>query len=239
MMTSNLGSPSDGSSENLPLGSPQSEVAVGAGRRLLNERDLVLEQVRAARRELSDGEPVSAVQRAAELLADCEQRLLQLETGGGAESDASLRRLQRDNQRLRMQLSRSTTGLLERGLVSVLSCNDDDVVLLLWDEDRRHYRVFQESALLHFVHTESLESLGLTVPPQSGRPPYAIAQVVSHEFCQAKKEGNRYRVPRGTRFYRVRVKPWARPSAAELGGSSGRGASRSSSAESQDAASAC
>ncbi|XP_037089577.1 LOW QUALITY PROTEIN: RB1-inducible coiled-coil protein 1-like [Pollicipes pollicipes] len=199
MMTSNLGSPSDGSSENLPLGSPQSEAS---GKQRADEACCSWSRSRRARRPMFP----------------------------------SVRRLQRDNERLRMQLSRSTSGLLERGQVSVLTCNDGDVVLVVWDAERRHYRVYQEATLLYFVHSDSYEALGLSA--QTARRQYAVAEVVSHEFCQAKKEGNRYHVPRGTRFYRVRVKPWTRPAGlAELSGSTRRLSAHALSVESHEGAS--
>lgn len=39
-----------------------------------------------------------------------------------------------------------------------------------------------------------------------------LGQVTDKEYCQAKKTNNRFNVPIGTKFYRVRVKPW-KPSA--------------------------
>ena len=35
-----------------------------------------------------------------------------------------------------------------------------------------------------------------------------LDQVTDKEYCQAKKPNNRFNVPLGTKFYRVRVKPW-------------------------------
>jgi hypothetical protein len=35
-----------------------------------------------------------------------------------------------------------------------------------------------------------------------------LGQVTDKEYCQAKKLNNRFNVPLGTKFYRVRVKPW-------------------------------
>lgn len=35
-----------------------------------------------------------------------------------------------------------------------------------------------------------------------------LGQVTDKEYCQAKKTNNRFNVPLGTKFYRVRVKPW-------------------------------
>lgn len=35
-----------------------------------------------------------------------------------------------------------------------------------------------------------------------------LGQVTDKEYCQAKKPNNRFNVPLGTKFYRVRVQPW-------------------------------
>lgn len=40
------------------------------------------------------------------------------------------------------------------------------------------------------------------------KPVWFVGRVFHKEFCIAKKENNRYRVPSGTRFYRVKVKPF-------------------------------
>ena len=42
-----------------------------------------------------------------------------------------------------------------------------------------------------------------------------LGQVTDKEYCQAKKPNNRFNVPLGTKFYRVRVKPW-KPSASSI-----------------------
>lgn len=101
----------------------------------------------------------------------------------------------------------------EAGQASVTSCVDGDVVVVVWDAFHGHYRVHQHrSNTLYFVHADSYSALGLSSEPAPTRgPPAVTAIVVSHEFCQAKKDGNRYRVPRGTKFYRVRLRPWSFP----------------------------
>jgi hypothetical protein len=40
------------------------------------------------------------------------------------------------------------------------------------------------------------------------QPRWFVARVVSKEFCIAKKENNRYKLPANTRFYRVRIEPF-------------------------------
>lgn len=39
------------------------------------------------------------------------------------------------------------------------------------------------------------------------KAPYYLGVVTDKQYCLVKREGTRYRVPVGTRFYRVKVKP--------------------------------
>ncbi|CAL4073795.1 unnamed protein product [Meganyctiphanes norvegica] len=127
-------------------------------------------------------------------------------------SPESVRKLQLENQELRDKLSRSTSSLVERGRISISSCVQGEAVLLVWDEIHLHYRVLLEGhPHLHFLHSDSYQALGLhkgDATPDTPRKMYVTAEVVSKEFCQAKKDENRFRVPKGTRFYRVQAKLW-------------------------------
>ena len=58
----------------------------------------------------------------------------------------------------------------------------------------------------HFLHSDSLALLGLA-PNATPRKQYVTAEVIDKEYCQAKKSENRFRVPQGTKFYRVKCKP--------------------------------
>ena len=61
------------------------------------------------------------------------------------------------------QQTRSATSLVERGKINVHSCQAGDAVLLVWDENHLHYRVFLESnPHLHFLHTDSYGPLHLS-----------------------------------------------------------------------------
>ena len=72
---------------------------------------------------------------------------------------------------------------------------------------------------LHFLHPESLPELGLVEPPgpgqngssgdgETGSPikKYTTAEVLEKEYCLAKKSKNRFNVPSGTKFYRVKCR---------------------------------
>ncbi|XP_060815517.1 RB1-inducible coiled-coil protein 1 isoform X4 [Bombus pascuorum] len=99
--------------------------------------------------------------------------------------------------------------LAELGHITVTSCDPGDNVLVFWDETHRTYAFYQESTTLHFLDPKSTAALDLVWnPDESLKNTQSIVEVASKEYCHAIKIDNRYRVPRGTKFYRVRaVKP--------------------------------
>ncbi|XP_069193835.1 RB1-inducible coiled-coil protein 1 isoform X1 [Procambarus clarkii] len=106
---------------------------------------------------------------------------------GSLSANEDVRKLQQENQELRDKLTRSATSLVERGKISVHSCQAGEAVLLVWDEHHLHYRVLLEgNPYLHFLHIDSYGPLSLSkeLPHQKM---YCTAEVVSKEFCQAKK----------------------------------------------------
>ncbi|KAL4715117.1 hypothetical protein ACJJTC_012164 [Scirpophaga incertulas] len=102
---------------------------------------------------------------------------------------------------------------LNAGTLSLSSCLPGHTVLVMWDPAHLNYTVMQEASIMYFVHSDCLPALDLSIQAknEAERRLYAIATVESKEYCYAKKTGNRYGMPRGSRFYRVRVKP-LRPS---------------------------
>lgn len=97
--------------------------------------------------------------------------------------------------------------------VSILTCQPGDIVLLCYDEGHQNYVLFVLGPNLHFLHTDCLDTLGLKTAPGTVRKGWVLAEVVEKEFCQARKQQNRYRVAAGTRFYRVKAKPWDKEAA--------------------------
>ncbi|CAL7935955.1 unnamed protein product [Xylocopa violacea] len=98
--------------------------------------------------------------------------------------------------------------LVELGHITVTSCNSGDHVLVFWDPTHGTYMLYQESMTLYFLNSDSIAGLELGLNPD-GTPKntQAIVEVVGKQYCHARKSENRYRVPRGTMFYRVLVKP--------------------------------
>ncbi|KOB71770.1 putative rb1-inducible coiled-coil 1, partial [Operophtera brumata] len=98
---------------------------------------------------------------------------------------------------------------LSAGTLSLSSCLPGHTVLVMWDPAHLNYTLMQEASIMYFVHSDCLPALELSIEAKSEteRRLYAIATVESKEYCYAKKSGNRYNMPRGSRFYRVRVRP--------------------------------
>ncbi len=125
-------------------------------------------------------------------------------------SSSSASQLQRENERLRARLTSSMHEHLRKsGSVSVDGAAEKgDRVMVVWSEEHNNFAVYSESpqAPLNFLHSDSLPGLGL-VAGGGGKRRYMTAEVVEKEYCQAKKAENRFRVPQGTKFYRVKCKP--------------------------------
>ncbi|EFN87856.1 RB1-inducible coiled-coil protein 1 [Harpegnathos saltator] len=94
------------------------------------------------------------------------------------------------------------------GVVTVTSCNPGDVVLVFWDPVHGNYAVYQESSTLYFLHSDYVDTLDVRMNANGSRK-CILAEVIDKEYCHARKRENRYHVPLGTKFYRVRVKPVA------------------------------
>ena len=120
------------------------------------------------------------------------------------QTEENLKQLQEENRQLKDQLSKSMTSLISTGKVSVMSADKGEIVLLIWSDVHANYSVYHEGNIMHFLHTESIEEMGLGTG--SSRKKYITAEVVEKEYCQAKKPENRFKVPQGTKFYRVKCK---------------------------------
>ncbi|XP_050438839.1 RB1-inducible coiled-coil protein 1 [Adelges cooleyi] len=106
-----------------------------------------------------------------------------------------------------VDLSKSSSSESEEGKLSISSCNVGDFVLVMWDAMYKNYVVYQENKkTLVFLHPDSIDSLSLKI--SSDEIPtihHFSAEVLQKEYCQAVKEENRYKVPKGTKFYRVKI----------------------------------
>ncbi|XP_013399384.1 RB1-inducible coiled-coil protein 1 isoform X2 [Lingula anatina] len=114
---------------------------------------------------------------------------------------------------MELSMTGSARGTVQQDKVAITSCNVGDIVLLCLDERHDQYVVFTVGTTLHFLHSDCLDALGLKTVT-GDRKSWVLAQVTDKEYCQAKKPNNRFRVPVGTKFYRVKAKPWDREATA-------------------------
>ncbi|GIX73382.1 RB1-inducible coiled-coil protein 1 [Caerostris extrusa] len=92
--------------------------------------------------------------------------------------------------------------------ISIFTCNEGDLVLLCYEERHENFAVFHLGSFVHFLHSDSLQALNLKLPAEANQR-WALGIVVKKEFCPE----NRFKVSCGTKFYRVKVKPWDRNAA--------------------------
>ncbi|XP_071836066.1 RB1-inducible coiled-coil protein 1-like isoform X2 [Apostichopus japonicus] len=89
--------------------------------------------------------------------------------------------------------------------VSLRDIGVGDLVWIKFEEAHQNYVVFTLEATLYFVHSESVHALGLKTEDAKKTRDFALGRIADKEYCQAKKAQNRFKVPMGTKFYRVRV----------------------------------
>ncbi|XP_018567229.1 RB1-inducible coiled-coil protein 1 isoform X2 [Anoplophora glabripennis] len=104
-------------------------------------------------------------------------------------------------------MSRSDVSLAKAGKVNIESCKAGDLVLVLWDPGHESFQVLQENKHMYFLHSDYLEVLGLEVSDGKPNKFHCTGVVIDKEYCHARKSENRYRVPKGTKFFRVKVQP--------------------------------
>lgn len=148
------------------------------------------------------------------------QQALDAERSKRAEMERSVTAIKSESiesSRPRSTRRSNSQTMLARASIALDSCTKGDHVLVVWSRDHERYTVLQESPIVYFLHGDSYEALGLTSSPSSsegGQQPTTLPKVIhclgvvlDKEYCQARKDGNRYRVAKGTKFYRVKVNP--------------------------------
>ena len=162
---------------------------------------------------LGEGRPDSAmetstmsVQENVHVLSEERQRIMLLERTLQLKEEES----KQLNQRL-MSQSMSSVSSRHSEKIAIRDFQVGDLVLIILDEQHDNYVLFTVSPTLYFLHAESLPALDLR--PGEGasgasRRPWVLGKVMEKEYCQAKKAQNRFKVPLGTKFYRVKAVSW-------------------------------
>ena len=110
-----------------------------------------------------------------------------------------------------MSQSMSSVSSRHSEKIAIRDFQVGDLVLIILEERHDNYVLFTVSPTLYFLHVESLPALDLR--PGEGtsgasRRPWVLGKVMEKEYCQAKKAQNRFKVPLGTKFYRVKAVSW-------------------------------
>ncbi|CAG7838501.1 unnamed protein product [Allacma fusca] len=89
------------------------------------------------------------------------------------------------------------------GRITIQSCKAGDNVFIYFNDKLKAYLVYLSNKNVYFLHTDCLKMLDHSQEcPVKG----FLAQVTEREFCVARRANNRYRVPQGFHFHRIRVK---------------------------------
>lgn len=137
------------------------------------------------------------------ILSEEKQKILLLER--------TLQLKEEENKRLNQRLmsqSMSSVSSRHSEKIAIRDFQVGDLVLIILDERHDNYVLFTVSPTLYFLHSESLAALDLKPASGSSRRPWVLGKVMEKEYCQAKKAQNRFKVPLGTKFYRVKAVPW-------------------------------
>ncbi|KAL6103867.1 rb1cc1 [Pungitius sinensis] len=139
------------------------------------------------------------------LMSEEKQRILLLER--------TLHMKEEENKRLSQRLmsqSMSSVSSRHSDKIAIRDFQVGDLVLIILDERHDNYVLFTVGPTLYFLHSESLSALDLKPASGTSRRPWVLGKVMEKEYCQAKKAQNRFKVPLGTKFYRVKAVPWNR-----------------------------
>ncbi|XP_057714033.1 RB1-inducible coiled-coil protein 1 [Corythoichthys intestinalis] len=139
------------------------------------------------------------------LISEEKQRILALER--------TLHMKEEENKRLSQRLmsqSMSSVSSRHSDKIAIRDFQVGDLVLIILDERHDNYVLFTVGPTLYFLHSESLTALDLKPASGTSRRPWVLGKVMEKEYCQAKKAQNRFKVPLGTKFYRVKAVPWNR-----------------------------
>lgn len=143
------------------------------------------------------------VQENMHMLSEEKQRIMLLEK--------TLQLKEEENKRLNQRLmsqSMSSVSSRHSEKIAIRDFQVGDLVLIILDDRHDNYVLFTVSPTLYFLHSESLAVLDLKPASGASRRPWVLGKVMEKEYCQAKKAQNRFKVPLGTKFYRVKAVPW-------------------------------
>ncbi|KAL1243050.1 RB1-inducible coiled-coil protein [Trichinella spiralis] len=91
--------------------------------------------------------------------------------------------------------------------ISVVNIEPGDIVLVVFEPKIESFVVFCLPTTIHVLTESSIKNLDLSKDGSSDQGKWNFGRVIRKQHCQAKKESNRYKLPTGSKFYRVTVEP--------------------------------
>ncbi|KAL1227469.1 RB1-inducible coiled-coil protein [Trichinella pseudospiralis] len=91
--------------------------------------------------------------------------------------------------------------------ISVVNIEPGDIVLVVFEPKIESFVVFCLPSTIHVLTESSIEHLDLSKDGSSDQGKWNFGRVIRKQHCKTKKESNRYKLPVGSRFYRVTVEP--------------------------------
>lgn len=182
-------------------------------RRILDEKDRQLDQMRDREQYLM--KETMRLKETIQSLTDIELNESQVslfkEKLEAVQNEKN--KLEKDLEKEKSKRSKLSQLAQGSGGVTINSCTKDDVVLIVWNATHEQYTIIQDSSILYFLHAESYNIMNLVSVPPCAYPKvcYCIGKVTDKEYCHAKKDENRYKVEKGTKFYRVKIRPRSPP----------------------------
>eukprot|EP00794_Sanderia_malayensis_P007700 gene7700-8537_t len=116
--------------------------------------------------------------------------------------------LREDLKRLTEQMEKSSMFNLHEN-ISFKQLKVNDLVLLCYDEHRSNYVVLSSEETKYFLHPDSLEAMQMKSGGVTQKREWFLAYITNQEYCIAKKVNNRFKLPVGSYFYRIHIKPAA------------------------------
>ncbi|EAA15111.4 AGAP008873-PA, partial [Anopheles gambiae str. PEST] len=199
--------------------------AIGGGgssidvyKRILDEKDRQLEELREKEAQLM--REVMRMRETIQSLTDpelsplndhsCREQMEALETDRQQLADRldklhdNLRTLEEEKNALACEVRKHRMDTAQ-----LLTCSDGDTVTYVWNPKNSQYNIVQSGEFTYYLHESSYQALGLQ-PTVRGEQPdtlFGFGTVIHKEFCHARRDDNRYGVPQGACFYRVKLKP--------------------------------
>nr|XP_040239589.2 RB1-inducible coiled-coil protein 1 isoform X2 [Anopheles coluzzii]XP_040239592.2 RB1-inducible coiled-coil protein 1 isoform X2 [Anopheles coluzzii] len=187
-------------------------------KRILDEKDRQLEELREKEAQLM--REVMRMRETIQSLTDpelsplndhsCREQMEALETDRQQLADRldklhdNLRTLEEEKNALACEVRKHRMDTAQ-----LLTCSDGDTVTYVWNPKNSQYNIVQSGEFTYYLHESSYQALGLQ-PTVRGEQPdtlFGFGTVIHKEFCHARRDDNRYGVPQGACFYRVKLKP--------------------------------